>query len=105
MKNSFVLQWYDKPSKLLESIGIEMSKQELEKIEQFQKDSTTFKSNPKKVEQKLNLYDYFYDDMSKEDRNKAIFEAYHDGFMQSEIAKFLGITSAGVSKILKKLRV
>ena len=43
--------------------------------------------------------------MSKSDRNKAVLKAYHDGFMQSEIAKFLNLTGAGVSKILKKLRV
>ncbi len=43
--------------------------------------------------------------MLKVERNKAILKAYEDGFMQSEIAKFLELTGAGVSKILKKLRV
>jgi len=43
--------------------------------------------------------------MSKLDRNDTILKAYQDGFMQSEIAKYLGLTGAGVSKILKKLIV
>jgi len=39
------------------------------------------------------------------DRNDAILKANQDGFMQSEIAKFLELTEASVSKILKKLRI
>ncbi len=105
MKDSFVLQWYDSTTELLEAVGIKMSATEFEKIEQFQKDTITYKSNPKRVDQKLKLTDYFHDDMLKIDRNEAILKAYHDGFMQSEIAKFLELSGAGVSKILKKLKV
>jgi len=43
--------------------------------------------------------------MSKVDRNKAILKAWEDGFMQSEIAKFLKLSDAGVSKILRKSKV
>jgi len=41
--------------------------------------------------------------MSKVDRNEAILKAWKDGFMQSEIAKFLELSDAGVSKMLRKL--
>ncbi len=105
MKDSFVLQWYDSTIELLKAIGIKMSAVEFEKIEQLQKDTITYKSNPKKVEQKLKLEDYFKKDMSKEKRNEAILKAYQDGFMQSEIAKFLELSGAGISKIVKKLIV
>lgn len=105
MKDSFVLQWYDNTAELLKAIGLMISSQEFEKIEQFQKDTITYKSNPKKIGQKLNLKNYFHDNMSKLDRNDTILKAYQDGFMQSEIAKYLGLTGAGVSKILKKLIV
>ncbi len=64
-KDSFVLQWYDSTAELLKAIGIKMSATEFEKIEQFQKDTTVYKSNPKRVEQKLKLEDYFYDKMLK----------------------------------------
>ncbi len=105
MRDSFVLQWYDSTAELLEVIGLKISVEEFEKIEQFQKDSTTYKLNPKRVKQELKLEDYFRDKMLKVDRNDAILKAHKDGFMQSEIAKYLKLTGAGVSKILKKLRV
>ncbi len=105
MRDSFVLQWYDSVSELLKAIGIKMSEQEFKKIEQFQKETIAYKSNPKKIEQRLKLEDYFNDKMSKKERNEAILKAYQDGFMQSEIARFLKLSGAGVSKILKKLKV
>ena len=82
-----------------------MSKTEFEKIEQFQKDIITYKSNPKKVKQNLKLKDYFKKEMSKAERNEAILKAWQDGFMQSEIAKYLEFVGAEVSKVLKKLRI
>jgi len=39
--------------------------------------------------------------MSKLERNEAILKAWKDGFMQSGIAKFLELSDAGVSKILR----
>ena len=105
MKNSFVLQWYDSTNELLTSLEIKMTKQEQEKISQFQKEATSFKTNPKKIKHKLKLEDYFKKEISKADRDKAIQKAWKDGFMQSEIARYLGLSDAGVSKILKKLKV
>ncbi len=105
MRDSFVLQWYDSTNALLESVEIKMTQQEQEKISQFQKDATAYKTNPKRIEQKLKLKDYFKKEMSKIDRNEAILKAWQDGFMQSEIAKFLELSDAGVSKILRKLKV
>ncbi len=105
MKNSFVLQWYDSTNELLESVEIKMTQQEQEKISQFQKEATAYKTNPKKIQLKLKLEDYFKKEISKADRNEAILKAWQDGFMQSEIAKFLKLSDAGVSKILKKLKV
>ncbi len=58
--------------------------------------------NPKRVEQKFKLEDYFKKEMSKKDRNEAIQKAYQDDFMQNEIAEFLELTGVGVSKILTK---
>jgi REP element-mobilizing transposase RayT len=105
MKDSFVLQWYDSTNELLESVGIKMTEEEKEKISQFQKEATAYKTKSKKIQQRLKLEDYFKKDISKLDRNEAILKAWQDGFMQSEIAKFLELSDAGVSKILKKLKV
>lgn len=49
MQDSFVLQWYDTPAELLETMGIKISEEELEKVAQFQRGSTAYKSNPKRV--------------------------------------------------------
>ena len=46
--------------------------------------------------QKFKLEEYFKKEMTKEDRNEAILKAYQDGFMQSEIARFLELSGAGV---------
>ena len=105
MKDSFVLKWYDSINELLMSVGIKMTEEEKEKISQFQKEASVYKTKPKMIQQKLKLKDYFKKDMSKLDRNKAILKAWQDGFMQSEIAKFLDLSDAGVSKILRKLKV
>ena len=105
MKDSFVLKWYDSINELLMSVGIKMTEEEKEKISQFQKEASVYKTKPKMIQHKLKLKDYFKKDMSKLDRNRAILKAWQDGFMQSEIAKFLDLSDAGVSKILRKLKV
>ena len=105
MRDSFILQWYDSTSELLKVLGMKMHGSEFDKIEQFQKEATAFKTNPKKIKENLQLDDYFTKNMTKNDRNEAILKAYHDGFMQSEIAKYLNLTGAGICKIVKKLIV
>ncbi len=105
MQNSFVLQYYDSTNELLKSLEINMTQKEQEQISRFQKEATAYKTNPKKVLKKLKLEDYFQKGMPKTERNEAILKAWQEGFMQSEIAKFLGLSDAGVSKILKKLKV
>ncbi len=105
MKDSFILTWYDNTSKLLGSLDINMTEKELEKIESFQKQANSYKTKPNKIKQNLKLDDYFSKNMSKIKRDEMILKAYQDGFMQSEIAIYIGLSDAGVSKILKKLKV
>ena len=105
MRDGFVLQQFDSTSELLKSLDIKMTAKEFAKIDQFQKELTTYKKDPKKIEQKLNLKDYFQKDISKEQRNIQIQKATKDGFTQSEIAKFLGLSDYGISRILKKSKL
>ncbi len=104
MRDSFVFEWYENTNELLKTLQIKMSEEEQDKIARFQKEATSYKSNPKKVSQKLQLDSYFKKINSKSERNEAIYEAYKDGFLQSEIAKYLGLTDASISKIVKKLK-
>ena len=105
MKNSFILQRYDSIKELLNSLDIEMTSEELDRVEEFQKKSSAYKTNPKKITQKLKLGKYLRKNMSKEKRNKGIMNAFEDGFMQSEIARFLKLSDARVSRIIKELKV
>lgn len=82
-----------------------MTEAEFEKIEQFQKESTAYKREPKKIIQKLKLEEYFKGCLSKKQRDVQIQKATKDGFTQTEVAKFLGLSSSGVSRILKKSKV
>ena len=105
MQNSFILKWCDNINELLNSLNLELSDEEQDSIKTFQKEAIRYKSLSKKVQQKLKLKDYFSKKMSKDKRNEAIQKAIQDGFMQSEIAKHLGLTCSAVSKIVKKLKV
>ncbi len=105
MRESFVLKWFDNTSELLKSLDIKMTPDEFEKIDRFQKESTAYKRDPKKIDQKLKLKDYFSKDQSKKERNEQILKAIKDGFTQSEVAKFLELSSSGISRILKKSKV
>ncbi len=105
MKDSFILQWFDSVSELLKSLDIKMTERDFKKIEQFQKESTAYRKEPKKIMQKLKLEEYFKEDLIKSKRNAQIQKAIKDGFTQTEVAKFLGLSSSGVSRILKKSKV
>ena len=49
-----------------------MTEAEFEKIEQFQKESTAYKREPKKIIQKLKLEEYFKGCLSKKQRDVQI---------------------------------
>ncbi|NOX16198.1 MAG: helix-turn-helix domain-containing protein [Epsilonproteobacteria bacterium] len=102
MKESFVLKWFDSINELLKSLDIEMTEEEFDKIEKFQKDSTAYKREPEKFMQKIELKEYFSKELSKAQRNIQITKAVKDGYTQSEIARFLGLSASGISRILKK---
>ena len=105
MKESFILQWFENSNELLNVLGIQLTQEEKNTIQQFQKDAIKYKSASQRIEQKIQIEDYFSKEMTKEKRNEAIQKAIEDGFTQGEVARFLGLTNAAVSKIMKKLKV
>jgi DNA-binding NarL/FixJ family response regulator len=48
------------------------------------------------------LDDFLGDYETTDERNKKILEAIADGYKQSEIAQYLGLTSAGVSYVVNR---
>ena len=55
--------------------------------------------------EKKELEYYFDESMSKESRNKAVYEAYMGGHTQLSIAKYLGLSDAMISIIIKKFNI
>jgi len=103
MKDSFIFSHYSNPAKLIKSLSIPLSDKELEELEKFKKQASKLKE-PALPEEKKPLTEYFKDIKNKKERNEAILKAYLSGYRQSEIASFLSLTDAAVSKIIKKLQ-
>ena len=104
LRNSFVLRDYN-TTELFEALKISLNETELENLKKFKKKKFKFKNKEVVEIIKTQLNEFFMDIDSREKRNLAIQEAYLNDYRKSEIARELGLSSAGVSKILKKLKV
>ncbi|MDD3342810.1 MAG: transposase [Sulfurospirillaceae bacterium] len=100
LQNSFVLREYH-TKELFELLGIAMSQKESEIIETFHK--TRYRKQDGEMQTVIlrHIADYFQHVEIKLDRNKAIKRAHEEGHSKSDIAKYLSLSVAGVSKILK----
>ncbi|MCK4277674.1 MAG: transposase [Desulfurellaceae bacterium] len=52
-------------------------------------------------EKNISLKEYFTDVHDKDSRDKNIIKAFYDGYKQAEIAKYLGLSTVAISKILR----
>lgn len=79
-----------------------LSDDDYELFDKFQK--TTYKEENKKVVRlkQKSLDEHFGNYLDLKERNQAVFEAIKDGYKQSEIGRYLGLSSAGVSYILNR---
>jgi REP element-mobilizing transposase RayT len=77
-----------------------LSDDDYESFDKFQK--TTYKEENKKVVRlkQKSLDEHFANYLDLKERNKTVFEAIKDGYKQSEIGRYLGLSSAGVSYIV-----
>jgi REP element-mobilizing transposase RayT len=104
MEQSFVFTWYSETQELINALGVELHEIDYEEIIRFQKNATAYKNNPKQTESKRELKNYFKEEMERKARDEQIVKANQDGFMQSEIADYLGLSISGISRIIKKKR-
>jgi len=104
LRNSFVLRDFN-TQELFDALKIPLNKTELENLEKFKKKKFKVKDEEVVEIVKIELSEFFIDIDSKEKRNLAIQEAYENDYTKSQIARELGLSVAGVSKILKKLKV
>ncbi len=104
LQNSFVLRDYH-TKELFDMLDITLNKAELENIDKFHK--TKYKEVDGTIEpiKKIPLREYFLHVDNKDKRNLAILKANSEDYTKSEIARELSLSVAGVSKIIKKLKV
>ena len=101
MKKTFVLEWYSTSRDILDMINLKVTKLDIAKMDRFKKEVTSYKKDPRKVEKNKNISNYFNNNLTKNERNQQILQAYKDSFSQSEIAKFLDLSISSISKIIK----
>ena len=76
----------------LKILEIEKNKKIIQKEYQFRQEKT------------ITLQEYFDNIITKEDRNRAILKALDDGYRQIEIAKYLNLSSATISKVFRAVK-
>jgi len=79
-----------------------LSDGDYESFDKFQK--TTYKEENDKIVRlkQKSLDEHFGDYLDLKERNQTIFKAIKDGYKQSEIGRYLGLSSAGVSYVVNK---
>jgi len=100
LNNSFVLRDYD-TKEFYEVLQIDLNEEDIENIDKIHKAKISIKNDDIFLEKNILLSVYFEDIKNKDERNSAISEAFKNGYKQSEIAKFLGLSVSLVSKIIK----
>ena len=104
LQNTFVLREYS-TRELFESLHLAMTKSELADIDKMQKTKYKEIDHHKIAIKQISLDELFKDTENRHERDLAILKAYEDGYTKSEIARKISFSAAGVSKILKKLKV
>ncbi len=82
------------------TLNNKLSNNDYELFDKFQK--TTYKEENQKIVRlkQKSLTNHFGNYLNLKERNQAVFEAIKDGYKQSEIGRYLGLSSAGVSYIV-----
>jgi DNA-binding NarL/FixJ family response regulator len=77
-----------------------LNEEELGKLKKEQNRKILVKEHEYKYEKDKTLKVHFSEAITKKERNLVMIEAIEDGYKQVEIARYLGISSSTVSKIL-----
>ncbi len=81
-----------------------LSDEETEALERERQKKITVENDIPIQERAKSLERHFHDVTTKPERNAAIAKAFEDGYTQSAIAAYLGITPSLVSQVIKNLR-
>lgn len=101
IRNSFILRNFS-VKELAMFLSIPLNSKEVKNINSIHKEKVKIVDNIVVREKEKSLGLIFHNINSKEDRNKSIVYAFMNGYKQSEISRYLEISSSSVSKILKE---
>jgi len=102
LKGSFIFEKYMNVEEIKSFFNVPLVNKRLKNIiEELQK-VVRYKKNINNKKHK-SLEEHFNSIFGKKDRNQKIYEAYLDGYTQTQIANFLNISQATVSNTIKKL--
>jgi hypothetical protein len=87
-----------------EHLGMALSEEELKALEIEKQKKIVQKEHEFRQEKSRTLQEYFDKIITKDKRNRAILEALDDGYRQSEVARYLNISSAMVSKVFRGVK-
>ena len=100
IKNSFIIRDFS-PKEFAMFLSIPLNIEEVKNINSIHKEKVKIEDNIVVREKEKSLEFIFSNINTKEERNKSIYIAFLDGYKQSEIARYLDISSSSISKIIK----
>ena len=87
-----------------ELLETQLSKRELKELEIEQKKKIIHTEHEFRQEKEKALHEYFKDAQELPKRNSAIMNALEDGYKQAEVARYLHISPAAVSKVFRGVK-
>jgi len=101
-KESILIQDFS-PQTLIEFLETELSEEEFNALQQEQKRKISIENEDIKVTRSKTLNEHFNDTVSKQERNRAIIEAFKDGYTQSSIANYLNLSTSLICGVIKSV--
>lgn len=87
---------------ILEHLGVRLSENELEKLHLNEKRKISRDEYELKLYKSKSLEDHFEGCNTKIERDSTILNVIEDGYTQSDIARYLDLSSSSISKIVNK---
>ena len=97
---SILLKQFDLAS-LHAFLDVALSKAELEYLKEKEKQKVVKNDEGIVMKRSQSFEAHFQEINSKADRNRAIINAYHEGYTQADIAKYLNLSKSLILKIVK----
>ena len=90
---------------LLEFLEVDLTEEEIRSLQEEQKRKVYVdEADNLQQSKRLRLDEHFTECETKAERNCAIVNAHEDGYTQSSIAEYLGVTAGLVSIVIKKIK-